>query len=71
MIGDKYQVFYHENGMVPYGSPVDNWETAKALRWNANPKTRVVWVMRSNPSLNLRPGRYGYALRRTKHEIVT
>lgn len=74
MIGDKYQVFYHLDGeTVPHGSPVDSWRVAKETRANVfhqNKRVRAVWVMRSNPSLNLQPELRGYTLRRTRHEVA-
>lgn len=73
MIGDQYQVFYHLDGKTYcQGMPLDTWKEAKALRGNVfdqNPRVRAAWVMRSNPSLELRQDRYGHTLRRTKHEI--
>lgn len=74
MIGDKYQVFYHIHGRTePHGDPVDTWTEAKEARntlFFGNGKLRAVWIMRSNPSLGLRPEHYGNTLRRTKYEAT-
>lgn len=70
MIGDKYQVFYSVGGgTVPYDI-FDTWRAAKEARndlFYFRTEIRAVWIMRRNPSLDLRPELYGNTMRRTKH----
>lgn len=70
--GDKYSVFYSTGGgTIPYGSAVDSWAEAKAMRnevFFSRPDARAAWIMKNNPSQNTMPGLYGSTLRRTKHE---
>lgn len=74
MTGDKYQVFISEDGhTAPFHTPVDSWREAKQLRaaaFSSHHKARAVWVMRNNPSLDLRPEKCGFVLRRTRHEVA-
>jgi hypothetical protein len=74
MTGDKFQVFYHIAGnTIPHPlGPWDTWRDAKAMRNSSFfdfPEVRAAWIMRTNPSLDLRPEKYGETLRRNKHEI--
>lgn len=71
MIGDKYQIFYSVNGNSVLHETVDDWWRAKETRgslFDSDTKIRAVWIMRSNPSLDLRPEKFGFTLRRTRHE---
>jgi hypothetical protein len=69
--GDKYQVFYSVGGNSVLHETVDDWGRAKELRGNLfdqNRSYRAVWIMRNNPSLNLRPEKFGFTLRRPEHD---
>jgi len=69
MLGDKYRIFYHKDGhTISYGDPVDTWKQAKALRGRAfdGIKTaKAVWIMRYNPSLDLKCEKFGFTLSRS------
>jgi hypothetical protein len=73
VIGDKYHVFSSSGGgTIPHGV-FDTWAEAKAARneiFYSQTNTRAAWIMRRNPSLDLRPELYGFTLRRTKHEVA-
>lgn len=74
--GDQYQIFYSEsgrNGNSVLHATVDDWGRAKEIRgslFDQNRKYRAVWVMRVNPALGLRPEKWGFTLRRPKHEVT-
>lgn len=75
MFGDQYQAFYHLDGhTVQHGETTNNWKRAVELRDEAfeqNPRVRSAWIMRTNPSTDLRPDKRGYSLQRSKHEIAS
>lgn len=73
MIGDKYQVFYTEGSGTVTHAVFDTWREAKDVRnelFYSRMNIRAAWIMRHNPSLDLRPTRYGHTMRRTKHEAM-
>lgn len=70
MLGDRYQVFVSIDGQtVPCGI-FDDWKSAKTMRGNEFTfrKAQAAWVMRSNPSLELRQEKIGYTLRIDKYD---
>lgn len=73
MRGDKYQIFYTSDGSSVLHATVDDWGRAKEIRgslFDGNRRIRAAWIMRTNPSLGLRTEKYGFTLRRTRHETV-
>lgn len=71
MLGDKYQIFYSLDGHSVLHETADTWPRAKDVRnevFHGNGKIRAAWIMRSNPSLDLPPRRYGNTMRRTRKE---
>lgn len=73
MRGDKYQIFYSADGDSVLHETVDDWGRAKEIRGNLfdqNRRYRAVWIMKTNPKLNLRPEKWGFTLRRTRHEVA-
>lgn len=73
MRGDKYQIFYSESGNSMLHETVDDWSRAKDIRDNLfreNRRARAVWIMRTNPAMGLRTDKWGFTLRRTRHEVV-
>jgi len=72
MHGDHYQVFYSVDGNSMLHATVNDWGRAKEIRgslFDQNRSYRAVWIMRINPSLGLRPEKWGFTLRRTRHEV--
>lgn len=73
MRGDRYQIFYSLDGSSVLHDTVDDWGRAKEIRgtlFDSNRKIRAVWIMRTNPALELRPEKFGFTLRRTRHEMA-
>jgi hypothetical protein len=74
MTGDIYEVHYNKfGGSETYESELgrfDTWKAAKAERGRIfmvfGGYVRSAWIMRTNPSLDLQPERYGYVLRRDR-----
>lgn len=70
MIGDRYSVFYQLRSApaetVPAGVH-DVWKLAKAERdriFNEDQNVTRAWIIRSNPSLNLRTDKRGFTMER-------
>ena len=73
MIGDRYQVFTADARNSTLRATCDTWAEAKEKRnelFYADKKLRAAWVMRINPSMDLRPERWGFTMRRNKHEVA-
>ena len=73
MSGDMYQVFTADARNSTLHATYGTWAEAKEKRnelFFADRKLRAAWVMRINPSMDLRPERWGFTMRRTRHEAA-
>lgn len=70
MVGDKYQVFTSSENYTTPSEIFDTWRAAKEMRndlFFSDEAVQSAWIMRSNPSLNLRQSKYGNTLRKDKY----
>ena len=70
MLGDKYQVFTSTGNYTHPEGTFDTWREAKEVRNDRffhDEQVQSAWIMRCNPSMNLRQDKYGYTLRKEKH----
>jgi hypothetical protein len=69
MVGDKYHVFTSVNNFTYPDGVFDSWREAKEARnaaFFASESVKSAWIMRSNPSLNLRQDKYGHTMRKER-----
>lgn len=67
--GDRFRVFTATGNYTTPGATFDSWAEAKEARNAAffgDETVQSAWIMRDNPSLNIRATKYGETLRRDK-----